>query len=391
MKRCLINRDLAKGVEKHLQIFPAVAVLGSRQCGKSTLIRMLAQNRQEFIFLDLQDRKDRQKLEDPVLFFKNNENRIVCLDEVQLMPDLFEYLRVEIDRLRRPGRFVLLGSASRELLQQTSETLAGRIGLLDLTPFLLSEISRLSDFDLLKYWYRGGYPDSYLAISDEASALWRENFLRTYIERDIPQLGFQIAAPTMMRLLTLLAHEHGSVLNTAKLGNAMDLSAPTIRHYIDILEQTYIVRILPPHFRNIRKRLVKTPRLYFRDSGLLHQTLDIQDFNSLAGNPIYGFSWEGMVIENVCASIKNAKFSFYRSANGSEEMDLLLEYADKLVAIECKASTAPNLSDGFWRAIDTLQPQQTYVVCPIEESYAIKENVEIVGLLQLLEKLQNNE
>ncbi len=383
----LINRNLASEVEKYLQIFPAVAILGSRQCGKSTLIRMLAQNRQEFIFLDLQDRKDRQKLEDPVLFFKNNENRIVCLDEVQLMPDLFEYLRVEIDRLRRPSRFVLLGSASRKLLQRTSETLAGRIGLLDLTPFLLPEISKLADFDLLKYWHRGGYPDSYLAISDEASSLWRENFLRTYIERDIPQLGFQIAAPKMMRLLTLLAHEHGSVLNTSKLGNAMDLSAPTIRHYIDILEQTYVLRILPPYFRNIRKRLVKSPRIYFRDSGLLHQTLDIQDFNSLSGNPIYGFSWEGMVIENVCASIKNAKFSFYRSANGSEEMDLLLEYPDKLIAIECKASTTPTLTDGFWRAIETLQPQQTYVVCPIEDSYAIKENVEIVGLQQLLEKL----
>ena len=385
----LVNRSLTKEVEKYLQIFPVVAILGSRQCGKSTLIKMLAQNRPEFIFLDMQNRSDRQKLEDPVLYFKNNEDRIICLDEVQLIPNLFEYLRVEIDRLRQPGRFVLLGSASRDLLQRTSETLAGRIGLLDLTPFLLSEVSNLADFDLLKYWFRGGYPDSYLAVSDEASALWRENFLRTYIERDIPQLSFQIAAPTMMRLLTLLAHEHGSMLNTSKLGNAMDLSSPTIRHYIDILEQTYIVRILQPQFRNIKKRLVKTPRLYFRDSGLLHQILDIKDFNSLIGNPIYGFSWEGMVIENVCSIVKNAQFSFYRSANGSEEMDLLLEYPNKLVAIECKANTTPNIGNGFWRAVETLQPKQTYIVCPIDENYAMKENVEVTGLKQLLEKIAN--
>lgn len=383
----LITRNIASEVQKYLQLFPATAILGSRQCGKSTLMKMICQNEERFLFIDLQDRRERQKLENAELFFKNNENRTICLDEVQLMPELFDCLRVEIDRCRKPGRFVLLGSASRKLLQHTSESLAGRIGILDLTPFLVNEVSVKENFNLFTYWFRGGYPDSYLAVSDETSILWRENFLRTYVEHDIPQVGFPIAAPKMMRLLSLLAHEHGGSLNSSKLGAAMDITAPTLRHYVDILEQTYVLRILPPYFRNIKKRLVKAPRLYVRDTGILHQILEINDFNALLGHPILGLSWEGMVIENVCAVTRNAKHSFYRSANGSEELDLIVEYADKLIAIECKANTDPKLTEGFWKAIDTLQPDYTYVVCPINDNYSLRENVEVVGLQNLIELL----
>ena len=383
----LINRKISDLLEKYLQIFPAVAILGPRQCGKSTLIKMYAEDKENFLYIDLQNRIDRQKIEDPFMFFQLNEQETICLDEVQLLPDIFSDLRAEIDRVRKPGRFILLGSASRELIQHSSESLAGRIGLIDMTPFLLSEIEKQPNYNLSTYWFRGGYPDSYLAQNDESSVIWRENFIRTYLERDIPQLGFNIAAPKMLRLLTMLAYEHGGIINLAKLATSMNLSAPTIRHYIDILEQTYIVRTLPPYFKNMRKRLVKTPRLYVRDTGLLHQVLNISDFNTLLSHPVYGHSWEGLVIENVSELMREASFSFFRTSDGKEEMDLLVELPDKLIAIECKASHAPQLTEGFWKAVEDLKPQYTYVVTPSAERYQLQENVEVIGLAELLKQL----
>lgn len=383
----MINRHASLEIIKLMSYFPAVVILGSRQCGKSTLVKMLQNQFPNYLYVDLQDRRDKIKLTDPNLFFQNNENCTVCLDEVQLMPDLFDVLRSEIDRNRKPGRFILLGSASRELLQHTTESLAGRIGIIDLTPFTIFELSCNEDFSLNRFWLRGGYPESYLAPNDEFSCLWRENYIRTYWERDIPQLGFSIASPQMMRLLTMLAHEHGGILNCAKFASAMDLSAPTIRHYIDVLEQTYLVRTLPPYFTNTKKRLVKSPRVYLRDSGLLHQVLNFQTMNDLLGHSVVGLSWEGMVIENICTSTKKAKASFYRSANGSEEMDLVLEYPDRLVAIECKLSTAPQPTAGFWKAVESLKPTKTYIVAPVDDRYSLAENVEVIGLDRICQTL----
>lgn len=379
----LLNRTASESVVKYLSIFPAVAILGSRQCGKSTLVQMLSSQLHNFLYVDLQERISMQMLSEPELFFSNNRDKTICLDEVQLLPELFSFLRSEIDRDRKPGRFILLGSASEKLLQHTSETLAGRIGLIDLTPFTVSEVRPYDGYSIEKYWFRGGYPNSYLAADDEASCLWRENFIRTYIQRDIPQLEFNVAAPKMMRLLTMLAGEHGGMLNYAKLASAMDLSAPTIRHYIDILEHTYIARVLPPYYKNIKKRLVKTPRFYIRDSGLLHQILNISNYNHLLANSILGLSWEGLVIENVCSVANDAVASFYRSATGVEEMDLVLEYPDKLIGIECKASASPQVTEGFWKAIDTLQPTYTYIVAPITNGYKLRDNVEVIGLPEL--------
>lgn len=385
----MIQRKAAREVEKLMQIFPAVVILGSRQCGKSTLVKMMSSEFSNLLYIDLQNLSDRAMLTDPALFFTHNEGRTVCLDEVQLMPELFSYLRSEIDRKRTAGRFILLGSASRQLMAHTTESLAGRVGLIDLTPFLASELDSLPDFDLTRYWFRGGYPDSYLALGDEASSLWCSNYLRTYIERDIPQLGFSIAAPKMMRLMMMLAHEHGDIVNYTKLASAMDLSAPTIRHYVDVLEGTYVVRILEPYYKNIKKRLVKTPRLYIRDTGLLHSVLGIRSFNELMGNPVFGSSWEGLVIENVCDTVKDATFSFYRSANGSEEMDLVIKRGNDLIAIECKASTAPQVHDTFYKALSTLRPTHAYVVAPITTAaYPIHENVDVIGLPELLERLR---
>lgn len=385
-----VPRKIEAFVRENLSVFPAVAILGSRQCGKSTLVKMMEKDEVNFLYLDLQNRDDLAKLNEPSLFFRHNSDKTICLDEVQLVPDLFAVLRSEIDRERRPGRFIILGSASKNLIQHTSETLAGRVGLVDLTPFMINEVAQTSDFNLEKYWLRGGYPDSYGAVSDNASCLWRENFIRTYIERDIPQLGFQIASPQLLRILTMSAHEHGQLLNASKLASSMGLSAPTVRHYLDIMEQTYIMRSLPPYFKNTKKRLVKSPKIYIRDSGLLHQILQIKTFNDLLSNPIMGESWEGMVVENICSMARNAQCFFYRSATG-EEMDLVLQYSDQLIAIECKSSTAPSVSEGFWKAIEFLNPTHTYIVAPVDSPYPLSDKVDVCNLtdmMKVVEKLQ---
>ncbi|HNW68372.1 MAG TPA: ATP-binding protein [Bacteroidales bacterium] len=382
----LVHRNIENFVLQNVKLFPAVAILGSRQCGKSTLVKMLANQFPDFLHLDLQNRDDLAKLTEPSLFFKNNADKTLCLDEIQLLPDLFSVLRTEIDRFRKPGRFILLGSASPNLLHHTSETLAGRIGMVDLTPFLLTEIDNTPNFLLNNYWFRGGYPESFLTADDKTSALWRENFIRTYVERDIPQLGFQITSLQMMRLLSMCAHIHGQLLNTSTLGESLGLTHPTIRKYVDILEQTYILRTLQPYFVNTKKRLIKSPKLYFRDSGLLHQVLQIRDFNALMGNPVLGSSWEGLVIENICATIRNAQFSFYRSATG-DEMDLVIQKHNKLICVECKASTAPTLTAGFWRSIDFLHPDTTYVVAPIDDQYEIQKGVIVCSLKNIITNL----
>jgi len=380
----LIDRKAQSLVKQNLETFPAVVILGSRQCGKSTLIRMMANQLGDFLYLDLQNRDDWAKLNEPSLLFQNNAERTICLDEFQLRPELFSVLRSEIDRDRRHGRFILLGSASQSLIKNASETLAGRIGIIDLTPFLVTEVASLTDFDLKRFWWRGGYPDSYNATSDESSVLWRENFIRTYVERDIPLLGYQITSMQMLRLMTMLAHSQGQLLNASKLGESLGVTHPTIRRHIDILEQTYLVRTLQPYFTNTKKRLVKSPKVYLRDSGLLHQLLSIRNFNELLGQPIFGASWEGLVVENVCASLRNATFSFYRTATG-DEIDLIVEKADKTIAIECKASTAPNVTQGFWKSLDDIHPDKAYVVAPVETSFDLKNGVKVCNLIELLD------
>ncbi|MBR6103707.1 MAG: ATP-binding protein [Paludibacteraceae bacterium] len=385
-----ISRKIEDFLAENLSIFPAVVILGSRQCGKSTLIKKMAENREDMIYLDLQNREDLAKLNEPTLFFRNNHDKTICLDEVQLTPDIFSVLRSEIDSNKRAGRFILLGSASRNLIQHTSESLAGRVGLLDLTPFLITEINNNEGFSLYRYWFRGGYPDSYNAISDKASSLWRENFIRTYIERDIPQLGFNIAAPQLMRLLTMTAHEQGQLLNASKFASSMGLSAPTIRSYLDIMEQTYVIRTLQPYYKNTKKRLVKSPKVYIRDCGLLHQILQIKSFNDLLSNPIVGNSWESLVIENVCSIARNAQCYFYRSATG-EEMDLVLQYRDQQIAIECKSSTAPSVTEGFWKSIDFLNPSHTYVVAPVDSAYPLAENVTVCNLCEIMNIVEGME
>lgn len=378
-----IQRKIEVTIKQYLKIFPVVAVLGPRQCGKSTLVKNLSQNWGASLFLDLQYDADLSKLDQPIIFFESNTDKIICLDEIQLVPQLFSVLRSVVDQNRQNGKFILLGSASRDLIQQTSESLAGRIGMVYLSPFTLNELNHLQGFNLNSYWLRGGFPDSYLAESDAFSSIWRDNFIKTFIERDIPQLGFQIPALQLKRLLVMCAHNQGQLLNYSKLGESLGLTHPTIKRYIDLLEQTFIVRTVLPFETNVKKRLVKSPKVFVRDSGLLHQLLAIPDFNSLLGNPVFGSSWEGLVVENVIVNLPDWNYSFYRTASG-DELDLILEKGNQRIAIECKASTAPKLTKGFWRAIEVVKPHQTFVIIPTQVSYDIAQNVTVCGLDEFL-------
>jgi predicted AAA+ superfamily ATPase len=381
--RDFIKRSLDDVVIQYLKIFPVVAILGPRQCGKSTLIKKLSEYWSASLFLDLQYESDFSKLEQPAFFFESNADKIICLDEIQLYPELFSVLRSVVDKNRQNGKFVLLGSASRDLIQHTSESLAGRIGMIYLSPFVLNELDNREGFNLNTFWLRGGFPDSYLAENDQFSSVWRDNFIRTFIERDIPQFGFQIPALQLKRLLMMCAHNQGQLLNYSKLGESLGLTHPTIRRYIDLLEQTFILRTILPYEVNVKKRLVKSPKVFVRDSGLLHQLLAIPDFNSLLGNPVFGSSWEGVVLENVIVNKPEWNYYFYRTATG-DELDLILEKGNQRIAIECKASTGPKLTKGFWRAIEVVKPKQTFVIIPTQVLYEIAPNVTVCGLSEFL-------
>lgn len=320
---------------------------------------------------------------EPRLFFKTNEEKVICLDEIQLVPELFGTLRSVVDENRQNGKFILLGSASRDLIQKSSESLAGRIGFLYLTPFLLNEVP---ETDLNIFWNRGAYPNSLLAQNDEFSAIWRENYIKTYVERDIPQLGFDIPALKLRRFLTMCAHNHGQTLNLSKLASSMDLTHPTIRKYIDIFEQTFVLRSLPPYELNVKKRMVKSPKIYVRDSGILHQLLLIKNMDALFGHPIFGASWEGLVIEQLLSNL-NCPAYFFRTASG-DEIDLVLELKNKVIAIECKASTSPQLTKGSFRALEIIKPDITFIVSPISsDMYQIQENLFVGTISSVLEKL----
>lgn len=379
-----IPRSLTAEIETFRRIFPVVAILGPRQCGKSTLVKHLFSEKTNAIYLDLQSMEDLNKLRDPVLFFNTHEDKIICLDEIQLLPQLFSVLRSIIDKNRRNGRFVLLGSASRDLIQKSSESLAGRIGYLALTPFLSTEIPQIN---IMTFWNRGGFPESVLAENDNFSYIWRDNFIKTYIERDIPQLGFQIPALQLRRFLTLCAHNQAQTTNLSKIAAAMEMTHPTMRKYLDLLEQTYMVRSLPPYEINTKKRLVKSPKIYVRDSGILHQLLGIKNIDMLFAHPVFGASWEGLVVEQLISEL-NVPAGFYRTEKG-DEMDLVLNINNQIIAVECKASSAPGLSAGNYRAIEALKPMHTYIIAPVKgDPYLLHEGITVCGLHQALSELK---
>lgn len=370
-----IERTLQKEITSCLMEFPAVAILGPRQCGKSTLARKIIQNAGETVYLDLELPSDIQKLSEPELFLQQHKGKLICLDEIQRMPDIFPVLRSIIDADRRNGHFLILGSASPELIRQSSETLAGRIAYLELTPLLHHELLPIGQERILaQYWLRGGFPDSYLARDDEISGRWRENFIRTFLERDIPQLGFFLPAATLRRVWQICAHNSGQIFNASQLGTNIGVSHTTMKRYIDLLANTFMLRILPPFAPNIGKRLVKSPKIYLRDTGILHSMLRIDGFDDLLGHPALGSSWETLVLENIIACLPGWDAFFYRTAAGAE-IDLILTRGGKKLAVECKASAAPQVSRGFWNGIADLGIEKAWVIAPVHDAYPIAKNV----------------
>lgn len=388
MQRAYVHRKLHEQVLEHLRDFPAVAILGPRQCGKTTLAKAIISGIKESAYLDLEKPSDLVKLNEPELFFAGQRHKLVCLDEIQRAPELFAVLRSIIDERRRNGQFLILGSASRDLIKQSSETLAGRIAFLELTAFLGTEIAQRNttgDEWLYRYWLRGGFPSSYLARSEKSSMRWRENFIRTFLERDIPQLGFHIPPQTLRRLWMMCAHNHAQLMNASRLGESLGVSHTTIRSYTDLLSQTFMIRMLPPFAVNIKKRLVKSPKIYLRDTGILHALLDIESQDDLLGHPALGPSWEGLVLENVLGVFKGWRAGFYRTSAGAE-LDIVLEKGSKRIGVECKASAAPRVSKGFWNALTDLGIGETYVIAPVKDPYPIGDSVTVTPLLEFLKR-----
>lgn len=384
----LIKRRIADRLRTLLDESPAVALLGPRQVGKTTLAQDLGEGR-DSLYLDLESDADRAKLSDPELYLVAHEDKLVILDEVQRMPGLFQNLRGLIDRGRRKGlrsgRFLLLGSASIDLLRQSGETLAGRIAYAELAPLDALEVGPT---DLDRLWLRGGFPDSFLAKDDPASLRWRRDFIRTYLERDIPSLGPRIAAETLRRFWTMLAHRQSALSNAADLGRALGVDGKTVASYLDLLVDLMLVRRLEPWHANIGKRLVRSPRIYVRDTGILHALLGLGTMDDLLGHPVAGASWEGLVVETAHATMPDGtEAQFYRSGAGAE-VDLVLTLpGGGCWAIEVKRSLAPKVERGFHHACEDLQPERRIVVYPGVEAFPLSNGIEVMSLRQFGQEL----
>ena len=386
----MIQRTAKAEVEYALERQAAVALLGPRQVGKTTLALEIGATR-DAAYFDLEEPADRARLASPRLLLPQLEDRLVILDEIHLVPEIFQSLRGLIDEGRRNGkrygRFLLLGSASLDVLQQ-SESLAGRISYVELPPIQVTEISpNLETRDQL--WVRGGFPDSFLAANERQSFEWRTDLISTYLAREIPEFGTRVPVETMRRLWTMLAHLQGSTLNVSDLGKSLEISARSVNRYIDTLVDLLLVRRLQPFHRNTGKRLVKAPKTYIRDSGLVHTLLGIADLDRLLGHPVAGFSWEGHVIENILnARPWGVQAYFYRAATGAE-IDLLLEFSDgSLWAIEIKRGQTARLERGFYEARSDLAPARSFVVHAGEDRFPIAEGIEAISLRELVSEVR---
>lgn len=386
----MIKRKLVSKIKEALNRSPSVVLLGPRQIGKTT-IAFHIQDFTSSVYLDLENRLDLQKVKDITSFHEANVDKLIILDEVQRLPELFAPLRGIIDQERRKGnksgQFLFLGSASMELLKQSSESLAGRIAYLEL--YGINQLEFGNDTNTL--WLRGGFPDSLLAASNKDSIEWRRDFIKTYLERDVPQLGPRIPAETLERFWTMLAHFQGSVFNAASLARSLDVSGVTIARYLDLMVDLLLVRRLKPYTYNIGKRLVKAPKIYVRDSGIAHALLNITDYNELLGHPVSGGSWEGFVIENILSVAPAGVQPFYYRTSAGAEIDLILEFSlEEKWAIEIKRSSAPVLSKGFHMACADIKPDRRYVVYAGTDQFSLGNEItaiSISGLMQEIEKL----
>ncbi len=375
------KRQITINIEKSLNSNPVTAILGARQTGKTTLSKKLLSEYKSALYIDLEKPSDRVMLSEPERFFKINNNKIICLDEIQLFPDIFPVIRSIIDDSEYNIKFLIIGSASPDLLRQSSESLAGRIAYFELSPFLLSEISDKNSLE--NYWQKGGFPLSLLAADDELSNNWRKNFILTFLERDLRNFGFNIPPETLNRLWKMIAHLNGQTLNYSQLSNSMGYSDTTIRKYIDILSGTYMLRILQPFHINIKKRLIKSPKIYIRDTGILNTLLNINNYNELFTHPVFGSSWEVLCIENIINTFKNWEAFYYRTSNGNE-IDLVLTKANEKIAIEFKTSLSPSVSKGFWNALEDLKTDKAFIIAPIKTAYPYKNNVWVYPINEFL-------
>ena len=386
----MIPRRALVAVQEALNRQAAVGLIGPRQVGKTTLALTIADTTPS-LYLDLESVEDRDKLVNAAQFLRAHQDQLVVLDEVHRAPEIFQTLRGLIDQGRREGRrtgrFLILGSASIDLLRQSGESLAGRISYVDMGPLDVREAVKTED-DLLRLWVRGGFPDSYLAASDAQSLSLRKDFIRTYLERDIPQFGPRLPAETLGRLWTMLAHNQATLLNASRLATALSTSAQSITRYIDLLADLLLVRRLQPFHGNGGKRMVKSPKVYVRDSGIAHALLNIMDLNDLAGHPVVGASWEGFVIENLLAAAPDRTHaSFYRTTVGAE-IDLVLEIPGHgLWAIEIKSGVAARATRGFHQAREDLNPARSFIVYSGDAHYAVSEEVEAIGVRGLVDLL----
>lgn len=380
-----LQRRIAGEVQQGLKNYPVTAIVGPRQCGKSTLTRHLVQYDKPVVYLDLERPSDLQKLDDPEWFLLNQREKLVCIDEVQRKPELFPLIRSLVDDWGGNGHFLVLGSASRDLLKQSSESLAGRITYKRLTPFLWEEVKTHTTIE--EYLTRGGFPRSLLQEDAQVSFNWREDFIKTFLERDLLQWsGFSPA--TMRRLWQMLAHQNGQMVNLSAIGGSLGVSHTTVRNYLDLLQQTFMVTMLSPLLSNTGKRVVKTPKVYVADSGIVATLLGLSDFNQIAGHPVFGSLWETMVLMNIQGAFPGCELSFYRTANGAE-VDIVMQKSGKRIAIECKASMAPALTRGNNSAIADISPVQTFIVAPVEQGYPVRPGVTVVSLSELIREIGN--
>ena len=390
-----ISRILMQHAQDRLAYSPGLVLLGPRQVGKTTLAKTIALQYPGALHLDLQLEADRAKLSQASGFLAAHRDRLLVLDEVQFVPALFAQLRPEIDAQRTAGRFLLLGSASGQLLQQSSESLAGRVSYLELTPFQAREVmteparAQATDLDVLqRLWLRGGFPLSFTAANDAQSFSWRQDFISTFLNRDLRQFGLNMPAQTMQRFWRMTAHLHGQLFNATQIAGSLGgLSHTTVGRYLDAMTDTLMLRRLEPHFVNLGKRLVKSPKVYVRDSGLLHALLNITDLTDLAGHPSAGPSWEGMVVEQICAlAPAGADIGFYRTAAGAE-LDLVVAWGNRIVAFEIKFSVAPKVTRGFWQACADVDVDAAYIVAPVTQGWALKTDtaypVNVISVAQL--------
>lgn len=387
----MINRFCSERLKKLLKQNPSVALLGPRQAGKTTLAKEIAKEyKSNTIYLDLENNRDLRKLDDAYTFLDSNKDKLVIIDEVQILPHIFRELRPSIDNLRKPERFLLLGSASPSLVKGVSETLAGRITYLELTPFNLFEVTpKRANQETL--WLRGGFPPSLLAEKIEISVNWRESFLKSYIQTELADLFHVDLTPVIIQnFWQMLAHYQGGIWNANTFAGSLGISAPTVRRYLDYMEGAFIVRRLNSWFVNAKKRLVKSPKVYLRDSGILHTLLNIDETNELYGHPGAGSSWEGFVIEQITSILPgNIRPFYYRTHQGAEADLVLVKGIKPAASIEIKLTNAPTISRGFFESIKDLKTKKNFVITPGSDDYIASEDIQVCSLRSFVENYLN--